>query len=131
MSKKIFHMKIKQIFCSVLAVGMLLGQTSSVLAEAVSSPTPTPNPHTEYYAQAADTDSIEGWPTGPQIEAQSAVLMDLNSEAILYSKNADTQLYPSDPYSIVTLSSSESVKTPFIYVISFSASEDVFPVLPD
>ena len=85
-------MKIKRIFCGALAVGMLLGQTSSVLAEAVSSPTPTPNPHTEYYAQAADTDSIEGWPTGPQIEAQSAVLMDLNSEAILYSKNADTQL---------------------------------------
>ena len=72
MSKKIFHMKIKRIFCGALAVGMLLGQTSSVLAEAVSSPTPTPNPHTEYYAQAADTDSIEGWPTGPQIEAQSA-----------------------------------------------------------
>lgn len=50
-------MKIKRIFCGALAVGMLLGQTSSVLAEAVSSPTPTPNPHTEYYAQAADTDS--------------------------------------------------------------------------
>ncbi len=47
MSKKIFHMKIKRIFCGALAVGMLLGQTSSVLAEAVSSPTPTPNPHTE------------------------------------------------------------------------------------
>ena len=102
MSKKIFHMKIKRIFCGALAVGMLLGQTSSVLAEAVSSPTPTPNPHTEYYAQAADTDSIEGWPTGPQIEAQSAVLMDLNSEAILYSKNADTQLYPASITKLLT-----------------------------
>ena len=95
-------MKIKRILCGVLAVGMLLGQTSSVLAEAVSSPTPTPNPHTEYYAQAADTDSIEGWPTGPQIEAQSAVLMDLNSEAILYSKNADTQLYPASITKLLT-----------------------------
>lgn len=102
MSKKIFHMKIKRIFCGALAVGMLLGQASSVLAEAVSSPTPTPNPHTEYYAQAADTDSIEGWPTGPQIEAQSAVLMDLNSEAILYSKNADTQLYPASITKLLT-----------------------------
>ena len=102
MSRKIFQMKIKRILCGVLAVGMLLGQTSSVLAEAVSSPTPTPNPHTEYYAQAADTDSIEGWPTGPQIEAQSAVLMDLNSEAILYSKNADTQLYPASITKLLT-----------------------------
>ncbi len=102
MSRKIIQMKIKRILCGVLAVGMLLGQTSSVLAEAVSSPTPTPNPHTEYYAQAADTDSIEGWPTGPQIEAQSAVLMDLNSEAILYSKNADTQLYPASITKLLT-----------------------------
>ncbi len=102
MSKKIFHMKIKRIFCGALAVGMLLGQTSSVLAEAVSSPTPTPNPLSVFFAQAADTDSFEGWPTGPQIEAQSAVLMDLNSEAILYSKNADTQLYPASITKLLT-----------------------------
>ena len=81
---------------------MLLGRASSVLAEAVSSPYAYPNPPYRYYAQAADTDSIEGWPTGPQIEAQSAVLMDLNSEAILYSKNADTQLYPASITKLLT-----------------------------
>lgn len=102
MSRKKLHMKIKRIFCGVLAAGMLLGQTGAVWAEATdtpandtaaSSPTPTPDPHTEYYAQEADTDSIQGWPVGPKIEAQAAVLMDLNTEAVLYSKNADTQLY--------------------------------------
>lgn len=74
MSKKIFHMKIKRIFCGALAVGMLLGQTSSVLAEAVASPTPTPNPHTEYYAQAADTDSIEGCQPGPRLKRSQQFL---------------------------------------------------------
>ena len=64
--------------------------------------TPTPDPHTEYYAQAADTDSIEGWPEGPKIEAQSAVLMDLNTEAVLYSKNANTQLYPASITKLLT-----------------------------
>ena len=111
MSRKKLHMKIKRIFCGVLAAGMLLGQTGAVWAEATdtpandtaaSSPTPTPDPHTEYYAQEADTDSIQGWPVGPKIEAQAAVLMDLNTEAVLYSKNADTQLYPASITKLLT-----------------------------
>ena len=99
-------MKIKRIFCGILTAAMLLGQTGAVWAEATDtaseSPTPTPDPHTEYYAQAADTDSIEGWPEGPKIEAQSAVLMDLNTEAVLYSKNANTQLYPASITKLLT-----------------------------
>ncbi|MFR2214922.1 MAG: D-alanyl-D-alanine carboxypeptidase family protein [Ruminococcus sp.] len=111
MSREKLHMKIKRIFCGVLAAGMLLGQTGAVWAEATdtpandtaaSSPTPTPDPHTEYYAQEADTDSIQGWPVGPKIEAQAAVLMDLNTEAVLYSKNADTQLYPASITKLLT-----------------------------
>ena len=90
----------------ILTAAMLLGQTGAVWAEATDtaseSPTPTPDPHTEYYAQAADTDSIEGWPEGPKIEAQSAVLMDLNTEAVLYSKNANTQLYPASITKLLT-----------------------------
>ena len=53
MIRKNLHMKIKRIFCGVLAAGMLLGQTGAVWAEATdtpandtaaSSPTPTPDP---------------------------------------------------------------------------------------
>lgn len=39
---------------------------------------------------------------GPKIEAQAAVLMDLNTEAVLYSKNADTQLYPASITKLLT-----------------------------
>ena len=39
---------------------------------------------------------------GPKIEAQSAVLMDLNTEAVLYSKNANTQLYPASITKLLT-----------------------------
>ena len=118
MTRKNFHAKIKQIFCGILAAGMIFGQVSTSLAEATDNAassatdssatadsavvTPTPDPHTQYYYQAADTDSVEGWPTGPQIEAQAAVLMDLNTEAILYSKNADTQLYPASITKLLT-----------------------------
>lgn len=64
--------------------------------------TPTPVPHTDYYAQSADTDAISGWPAGPQIEAESAILMDMNTGAVLYSKNADKQQYPASITKIMT-----------------------------
>ena len=38
MSRKKLHMKIKRIFCGVLAAGMLLGQTGAVWAEATDTP---------------------------------------------------------------------------------------------
>lgn len=70
--------------------------------EEVADPTPTPDPHSEYYYQEADTDSISGWPTGPKIEAESAVLMDLTTNTILYSKNADKKQYPASITKIMT-----------------------------
>ena len=74
-------------------------QTADSSGQAAADPAPA---HSSYYSQAADTDSIEGWPTGPNIEAQAAVLMDVNTEAVLYSKNADTQLYPASITKIMT-----------------------------
>lgn len=64
--------------------------------------TPTPVPHTEYYEQAPDTDSIEGWPQGPKIEGESAILVDMVTGAVLYSKNADKVQYPASITKIMT-----------------------------
>lgn len=64
--------------------------------------TPTPVPHTEYYDQAPDTDSIEGWPQGPKIEGESAILVDMVTGAVLYSKNADKVQYPASITKIMT-----------------------------
>ncbi len=64
--------------------------------------TPTPDPHTEFYAQEPETNSIEGWPQGPLIEGESAVLIDVNTEAVLYSKNADKKEYPASITKIMT-----------------------------
>lgn len=71
-------------------------------SEPLVTATPTPIPHTEYYEQAADTDSIYGWVAAPKIEAESAVLMDINTGAILYSKNADKKQYPASITKIMT-----------------------------
>jgi len=49
-----------------------------------------------------ETNSIPGWPEGPAIGAESAILMDADSGAILYAKNIHENLYPASTTKIMT-----------------------------
>lgn len=55
----------------------------------------------EYY-DPIQTNEIEGWPQGPSIYGKSAVLMDADTGAILYSKNQEEKLYPASITKIMT-----------------------------
>ena len=99
--------KFKQLLGMILCSTLIAGSSIPVYAtDEYGMPyvtaTPIPEQHTEYYMQPADTDSIEGWPQGPQIEAEAAVLMDMVSGTILYSKNADKVEYPASITKIMT-----------------------------
>lgn len=60
------------------------------------------------------------------IEAQAAVLMDVNTEAVLYSKNADTQLYPASITKILTtLLACENLNAKTNITVSEKASTSV------
>lgn len=48
------------------------------------------------------SNEIENWPIGPEISAQSAILMDANTGVILYSKNIHEKLYPASITKILT-----------------------------
>lgn len=48
------------------------------------------------------SNEVENWPSGPQIGAQSAILMDVNTGVILYSKNIHERLYPASITKIMT-----------------------------
>ncbi len=48
------------------------------------------------------TNEIPGWPQGPAIGAQSAILMDAQSGAILYAKGIDEKHYPASTTKIMT-----------------------------
>lgn len=54
------------------------------------------------YATAPETNSLEGWPQGPQVYGYSAIVMDMNSGAILYEKQADEQRYPASITKLLT-----------------------------
>lgn len=49
-----------------------------------------------------ETNEYLNWPTGPKIGAESAILLDINSGAILYSKNIHEKLYPASITKILT-----------------------------
>lgn len=54
------------------------------------------------YAKPVDSNQIDGWPQGPKVYAKSAIVMDMDSGAILYAKNIDEALYPASITKIMT-----------------------------
>ncbi len=63
----------------------------------------------DYWAEAEErktalvqTNMITGWPQGPAIGAEGAILMDADSGAILYGKNIHEKLYPASTTKLMT-----------------------------
>lgn len=120
--------------CGILCTSMLFTQTAPLFAseeatqETPADPTPTPDPHTEAYYTPADTNSIEGWPEGPNIEAEAAVLMDAYTGTVLYSKNAEKQLYPASITKLMTLLlGAENLNPEDPLIVSESAAYGIEP----
>lgn len=70
--------------------------------EDISSETETEDPYPESYYWPVESNEISGWPQGPQIEAEAAVVMDADTGAFLYSKNMDAKEYPASITKIMT-----------------------------
>lgn len=49
-----------------------------------------------------ETNAIPNWPDGPVVNAQSAILMDADSGAVLYAKNVHEKLYPASTTKLLT-----------------------------
>lgn len=54
------------------------------------------------YFEPIQTNQIAGWPQGPAVWAEAAVVMDLDSQTLLYSKNMDNVKYPASITKIMT-----------------------------
>lgn len=83
--------------CAVICVANLFTQAKTVYAER------------DYQAEAEarkslpiQSNEIENWPQGPQITAESAILMEANTGTILYAKNIDMKSYPASTTKILT-----------------------------
>lgn len=86
----------KQLLCSVLAFGLV-----TAVSPAPVCATEGTEPPAAYY-EAVQTDALANWPQGPAIYAESGILVDLDTQEILYSKNIDKQLYPASITKVMT-----------------------------
>lgn len=57
-------------------------------------------PDSYYYP--IESNEVEDWPQGPAIESAAAVVMDMDTGAFLYSKNATATMYPASTTKILT-----------------------------
>lgn len=95
---RFFPSTIKRICLSTLC-GVLLFSNISVSAFAAR----------DYKAEAqerkqlpVESNQIINWPAGPEIGAEAAILMEVNSGTVLYSKNIHAKLYPASITKILT-----------------------------
>ena len=52
--------------------------------------------------EPVETNDIEGWPKGPKIGAEGAILIEANTGTILYAKNPNEKLFPASTTKIMT-----------------------------
>ncbi len=97
-SKSYKHKKILSSFLSVIIFVLLLSGNTSVCL-AVDETFSDAETRKTLPIQSND---IAGWPEGPEIGAQAAILMDINTGTILYAKNIHQELYPASTTKIMT-----------------------------
>lgn len=116
-------MKLKRIFVGMLVSAMLVSQFGAVVSaeeEGYTDAAPEEGGESSVekteeeiaaeeaakkqaaYDIPADTNSLTGWPQGPNVYAASAIVMDMDSGAILYAKKADDQHYPASITKLLT-----------------------------
>lgn len=93
-------MKIKRFFSLTLSALMTVSLffSSSLQTQAETSD----DIIARQQAKTIETNEIENWPVGPVVSADSAILIDANTGAILYSKDIHAKQYPASTTKILT-----------------------------
>ena len=87
---------------SVLAAVLAASAVISLPAVAYADGTDAEALKKKSYETAPDTNSLKGWPEGPKVYAGSAIIMDMDSGAILYGKNIEEKRYPASITKLLT-----------------------------
>ncbi len=94
----------RRILAAVLAIGLAAAPSAAVRAD---EETDAPMDQREIERQTAyaippDTNSLAGWPQGPIVYGDSAIVMDMDSGAIVYGKQIDKRHYPASITKLLT-----------------------------
>lgn len=83
---RLFRNMKMQIFTILFVSSIILSSFSCIASSSIKIP----------------TSATENWPTGPEINAESAILVELETGTILYAKNIHTQQYPASITKLLT-----------------------------
>lgn len=91
----------KRFLTFLLVLGLLISYSMTALA--------APSASTDYNEEAEarkslsiKTNEIANWPTGTELGAEAAYLLEANTGTVLYAKNMDEKLYPASTTKILT-----------------------------
>ena len=91
----------KRFLTFLLVLGLLISYSATALA--------APSVSADYNEEAearkslpVQTNEIANWPTGPDLRAEAAYLLEANTGTVLYAKNMDEKLYPASTTKILT-----------------------------
>lgn len=107
----------KRFLAYMLMIGLLFTQSLAVCAEEMDSAKTSDSEktaeelaaeaeakeRTASYAASPETNALDNWPQGPSVYADSAIVMDMDSGAILYEKNGDKQHFPASITKLLTV----------------------------
>lgn len=101
-----------KLFAGVFVLSaFLINSHAPVLIQAAQSETEAQKPEEKKekapaipksYNWEIQSDKIKGWPFGPKVVAETAVLMDLDNQNILYAKGIDEKRYPASTTKVLT-----------------------------
>lgn len=116
------------LFCALLtSVVLTVGNGTTIVmateatpeASVVSPETPEEPPVPENYEWEIQSNNIPGWPEGPKVMAETAIVMDMDTEEILYAKGIDEKRAPASTTKILTAMLAIE-KVPFETQITFT-----------
>ncbi|MDD5939250.1 MAG: D-alanyl-D-alanine carboxypeptidase [Lachnospiraceae bacterium] len=77
-------------------------------------------------AEEVQSNQVDGWPQGPAVSAEGAILLDADTGAVLYSKNIHEHLYPASTTKMLTcLIAAENLKMDDTVTFSHDAISNV------
>lgn len=95
-------MNIKSMLVSGALSLILFASSFSISAKAADIKEIPASEVDSVYNMQVDSNTWEGWASGPHIYSESGIVMDMDSGAILYAKNIDDQHYPASITKVMT-----------------------------
>lgn len=97
-----FHHRLTRVLVGALSACLLISQPLTVQASNAAAPDSKEARIAAHQAMPIESNQVSGWPTGPVVSAESAILIEAQTGTILYEKNIHAHQYPASTTKILT-----------------------------